>query len=268
MPKLASRIGHIAAEVKDFVDARLSLSHVRTSLGHTLDMIFPPHRFDDGADVPLQSGLTSGDWSRIRFLADEGCAMCARPFNDGLHFGAGAHCSDCADKPFPFVRTRAACLYDEVSKDIILRFKHADRLDLAPMLTRWLQRAGADLLCDADAIVPVPLHRMRLLERRYNQAAELARPLAREAGKTYLPDSLVRIRRTDRQGKSADARWDNVRTAFAVTPTGAKRIAGKRLILVDDVFTTGSTLKACTQTLLKAGAASVDTLVLARAVSH
>ena len=267
MPKLVSRIGHIAAEVKDFIDGRVSLSHVRATAGHAVDLIFPPHGLGGDGDALMQPGLQPGAWSRIRFLADEGCDMCARPFDGGLHYGIGAHCSGCVEKPFPFGRTRAACVYDEASRDIILGFKHADRLDLAPMLVRWLERAGADLLRDTDALMPVPLHPSRLLKRRYNQAAELARPLARHAGKPYLPDSLVRTQKTKQQGNSADARWDNVRNAFAVSTSGAKRIAGKKLLLVDDVFTTGATLRACTQTLLKAGAASVDALVLARVAS-
>lgn len=273
MAKLVFRLGHIAAEVKDFVDDRFSLARVRGAVTDALDVIFPPHGFEPHDDNPdrdglMQSGIAAGAWSRIRFLADEGCDMCARPFQGGLHFGAGALCSACVDKPFPFSRTRAACLYTEASKDMILQFKHGDRLDLAPMLMRWLERAGADIFPAADALVPVPLHPSRLRQRRYNQACELARPLSRHVGCTFLPDTLKRTKATKQQSHSAELRWANVRTAFAVSKAGEKQVTGKHLVLIDDVFTTGATLRACANTLLKAGAKQVDAVVLARAVSQ
>lgn len=146
--------------------------------------------------------------------------------------------------------------------------KNGDRLDLAPMLTRWLERAGADVIAEADIVMPVPLHPLRLLHRRFNQAAELARPVARRLGRTYLGNALKRTRQTHQRGKGAQARWENVRGAFAVSMRDQKRIQGKRIVLIDDVFTTGATLRACADTLLKAGAASVDVCVLARAVKH
>jgi ComF family protein len=263
VPKLLNRLGHIASEVKDFV-AGLSLAPVRLAAAGAVDIVFPQHDCDDAA---LHGGMMAAQWSRIRFLSDEGCDMCARPFDGGLHYGRGALCSSCADKPFPFTRTRAACLYGEASKDIILGFKHADRLDLAPILTRWLERAGADLLAEADIVVPVPLHPSRLWERRYNQAAELARPIARRARIGYAADALRRITATKSQGHaSPQARWDNVRSAFAVTASGARQVAGKRVVLIDDVFTTGATLRACAGVLRKAGASQVYALVIARAV--
>ncbi|WP_443748638.1 ComF family protein [Asticcacaulis solisilvae] len=260
MPKLTSRLGHLASEVKAFVAARATLAPVRALAGHAVDLAFPPA--DDGHHP---SGMAPANWSKVRFLADEGCDMCARPFAGGLHFGRDALCSACAEKPFPFVKTRAACLYDDASRGIILGFKHGDRLDYAPMLVRWLERAGADLWSDVDAVLPVPLHASRLRKRRYNQAAELARPLAKHLALDYLPDALVRTRATKAQANSPDARWENVRTAFALN-RGAK-VAGKRIVLVDDVFTTGATLRACTRVLLEAGAAQVSVAVLARVAS-
>lgn len=260
--KFSSRLGHIATEVKAFVADRVSPSHVSGALRGTLDAVFPPHGFDDGGERS-SLGLTAEAWAGIRFLEREGCDMCARPFDQGLHFGLGAHCTFCERKPFPFARTRAACLYNDASREVILRFKHADRLDLAPMLVRWLERAAADILAEADTVVPVPLHPSRLFRRRYNQAAELARPLARHAGLACLPDALVRRRPTAPQG-AASQRQANVRNAFAVN-AGA-RLAGRRILLVDDVMTTGATARACAHVLLEAGAASVDVCVLARAV--
>jgi len=268
--RIGSRLGQIRSEVKAFVDDRLTWVHIRAVMAHALDTVFPPHRFDIHEDAPPESlmgaGMAAGGWSRIRFLDHDGCDMCARPFEGGLFLGAGAQCSDCADKPFPFRRTRAACIYDEAVSGLILGFKNGDRLDLAPMLTRWLERAGADVIAGADIVMPVPLHPMRLLHRRFNQAAELARPVARRLGRTYLGNVLKRTRQTHQRGKGAQARWENVRGAFAVGTRDQKRITGKRIVLIDDVFTTGATLRACADTLLKAGAASVDVCVLARAV--
>lgn len=235
-----------------------------------MDTVFPPHGLGEADDEGAGAiGMASDRWGRIRFLDRDGCDMCARPFDGGLHLGADGRCSSCEDDPFPFTRGRAACLYSEASKGVILGFKHGDRLDAAPMLTRWLERAAADILSEADLIAPVPLHRWRLLERRYNQAAELARPLARRFDKQYLPDGLKRTEMTKSQGHaSAQMRWDNVRKAFAVSPSGARAVTGKRVVLIDDVFTTGATLKACARELLKAGATQVDVAVLARAVQE
>ena len=267
MPRLSSRLGHIASEVKEFVGDRVSIAHIRAVTTQLADMVFPPHGLAGEADDTGSIGMEAALWSKIRFLEGDGCEMCARPFDSGLHFGHGALCQTCSDAPFPFSRTRAACIYGEASKGVILAFKHGDRLDAAPMLTRWLERAAADVLDEADIIVPVPLHWQRLWSRRYNQAAELARPLAKRFGKSFLADDLRRIQVTKQQGHaSAQVRWDNVKNAFRVTPGGVKRIAGKRVVLVDDVFTTGATLKACARELLKAGAVQVDVAVLARAI--
>jgi len=258
MPKLSSHLGHLASEVKAFIAARATLAPVRGLAAGAVDLVFPADS-DAGHHA---AGVPSAAWSKIRFLADEGCDMCARPFLGGLHFGRDALCSACAEKPFPFVKGRAACLYDNASRGIILGFKHGDRLDYAPMLTRWLERAGADLWAHADTIVPVPLHVSRLRKRRYNQAAELARPLARRTGLDYRPDALIRTRATRPQANSPDARWENVRTAFALHPKA--KIAGKHVVLIDDVFTTGATLRACSRVLLDAGVAQVSVAVLAR----
>jgi len=256
MRKFSSTVGQFASEVKAFATDHLSWAHLRQTVTHAVNTVFPGGK----------TAVTGEQWARIRFLDREGCDMCARPFDGGLHLGQGAHCDACTTEPFPFRRGRAACLYGGESRDLILAFKHGDRLDLVPMLARWLERAGADILHEADAVVPVPLHWRRLLTRRYNQAAELARPLARRTGCRYLPDVLKRIKPTPRQKNNAAERWANVRTAFATPQTGQRAIAGKKIVLIDDVFTTGATLKACARELLRGGAASVDVLVLARAV--
>jgi ComF family protein len=156
-------------------------------------------------------------------------------------------------------------LYDEHSRDLILQLKHADRTDLARLFAGWLARAGRDLFEDADAVVPVPLHPTRLLARRFNQAAEIARPLARLTGLAYLPDVVVRKKRTPSQGgKSGAGRRRNVAGAFACPRSRWPRIEGKRLVLIDDVLTTGATAEACARVLKAAGAARVDVAAVAR----
>jgi ComF family protein len=168
-------------------------------------------------------------------------------------------------KPRAFGAARAACLYDEASSGGILQLKHADRTDLAPLFARWINRAARELLSEADAIVPVPLHRTRLLTRRYNQAAEIARPLSRLSGVLCLPDALVRARATESQGgKSGSGRRRNVAAAFEVPASRARQVAGRRILLIDDVLTTGATVEGCARALLKAGAARVDVAVVAR----
>lgn len=168
-------------------------------------------------------------------------------------------------KPRAFSRARAACLYDEASRDLILQFKHADRVDLAPLFARWISRSARDLLGEADAVVPVPLHPTRLMRRKYNQSAEIARPLARLWDLTYLPDALVRRRQTPTQGgKSGPARRRNVAAAFEVPAARFKQIRNRRIVLIDDVMTTGATLEGCARALLAAGAAQVDVAVISR----
>ena len=156
----------------------------------------------------------------------------------------------------------------EGGRDMVLRFKHGERTDFVPAFAAWLQRAGASLLAEADLLAPVPLHRWRLLARRYNQAALLARALGRRCGMPVLPDALVRTRATASQGAmvSARARRRNVLAAFAVRPGARAAIEGRRIVLVDDVMTTGATLDSAARALLRGGAAEVRALVLARVV--
>jgi ComF family protein len=222
----------------------------------------PPQALD-GGPRPLAAGLGTAGWSRIEFLEAPVCDGCGLAFP--YEMPAGVLCSACEARPRAFDRARAACVYDETSRDLILKLKHGDRPDIANLFARWLARAAGPLLDEADAVAPVPLHPLRLLTRRYNQSAEIARPLARAARTPYLADALVRRRATDSQGhKSARGRRLNVQGAFEVAPRAARRVAGKRILLVDDVMTTGATAEACARALLKAGASAVDVCVVAR----
>lgn len=226
------------------------------------DLVFPHHALD-GSGRTATSGLSAGAWSNIRFIDDPVCDSCGLPFDYDM--GQGVRCPACEARPRPFARARAACLYDEHSRDLILQFKHADRLDLARLFSLWLGRAAAELTPEADAVVPVPMHPLRLIRRRYNQAAEIARPLARRAGLAYWPGALKRKRAGESQaGKSGSGRRRNVQGAYACARGWEKRIEGKRILLVDDVMTTGATAEACARALTRAGAAAVDVAVIAR----
>ena len=240
----------------------MAINQLAGALQRGLDLVLPPVTLDGGA--PAQGiGLSPAAFSRITFLDAPVCDGCGAPFEHD--YGLGARCQACVTRPRPFARARAACIYDEASRDLVLKLKHGDRPELGTLFAGWLRRAGADLLADAGAVAPVPLHPRRLLARRYNQAAEIARPLARRTGLPYLPDALLRTRASSGQGgRGAADRAATVAGAFIVDPARAAAVVGRRIVLIDDVFTTGATVEACSSALLRAGAASVDVLTVAR----
>ena len=219
----------------------------------------------DSREATAAAGLTADAWSRVIFLEDPVCDGCGAAFEyDGGDF-ASDRCAACLAQPYAFERARAACVYDTASRGLILRFKHGDQQQFASLFARWLGRAAAPLSEACDAVVPVPLHPSRLLARRFNQAAEIARPMARAAARDYLPDALIRTRATRTQGgRSLRGRKLNVKSAFAVSEAGARKVRGRRILLVDDVLTTGATAEACARALLDAGARAVDLAVIAR----
>ena len=176
-------------------------------------------------------------------------------------------CTQCAVERPPFMQARAVLKYNDSSRDVILGFKHADKLHIVRAFVPWLLRAGADILSNAELLVPVPLHRWRLLSRRYNQAALIAQALEKHTDVVCIPDALLRTRATPSQGQlRAGERLKNVRKAFAVNPRRRGRIANKRVVLIDDVYTTGATVGECTRALLAGGAAEVRVLTVARVV--
>jgi ComF family protein len=166
--------------------------------------------------------------------------------------------------PPHYSRARAAAHYGGIMRRLIVRFKFEDRHEPLPLFVTLMREAGKTLLQEADLIVPVPLHRLRLLQRRFNQAAILARCLGRIACVPAAVTLLERRKRTASQvGLSQDARLENVRDAFRVNPRYRDRLREKRLLLIDDVITTGATVNACAAALLEAGAARVDVLAVA-----
>jgi ComF family protein len=187
------------------------------------------------------------------------------PFDLAWHAAEGGLCQRCIDTPPAFERARGALLYDSASRRLVLPFKHGDRVEFAAILARLMARSGAGLLREADVLVPVPLHRRRLFVRRYNQAALLAQALGDITGRPVLLDALARIAATQNlDGKTAAERRDTVADAFAARPRRVGMLEGRRVLLIDDVMTSGATAGACSESLLAAGAAAVDVLVAAR----
>ncbi|WP_408904041.1 double zinc ribbon domain-containing protein [Rhodopila sp.] len=238
-----------------------SLSLLRRAGTRTLDTLLPPQCPVCGSAVDRQGALCAGCFARINFVTPPFCERCGVPF--AAH-QAGA-CPACTDHPPVFRQARAALRYDRQSRDLILPFKHADRLELAPVLAAMMARAGAALLARAEVLVPVPLHRRRLFHRRYNQAAVLAGLLGRSVGVPALLDGLVRQHETESlDDKSPQERALAVAGAFAVRGARVERVRGRTVLLVDDVMTSGATANGCARALLDAGAAAVDVLVAAR----
>ncbi|HEX3754095.1 MAG TPA: ComF family protein [Rhizomicrobium sp.] len=230
-----------------------------------LDLVFPPLCQVCRAPVGAGGGVCATCWSTITFLDSPACACCGIPFPVELG-EAESLCAACHGRRPAFDTARAILAYDEHSRVAVLALKHADRLDLVPGFARWLARVGKPALADSDLIVPVPLHPWRLWRRRYNQSAELARRLARDGNLPADPFALVRTRSTPSQGAmaSARARRRNVLAAFKVPE--AARVAGRRILLIDDVLTTGATAESCARALKRAGAVKVHVLALARVV--
>jgi ComF family protein len=199
----------------------------------------------------------------MTFFAPPWCAVCGLPFPHPM--GEEAVCADCARQKPSWDRARAVMRYDKHSRHLVLALKHGDRTHVARALGRWMGRAGAELLEGADMIMPVPLHWTRLFTRRYNQAGLLAHAVRAAGGPPVMADWLVRRRRTSSQGRLGPvARVRNVRGAFAVR-RGCD-VKGKRIVLVDDVLTTGATVEECARVLRRGGAAFIGVLTLSRAV--
>jgi ComF family protein len=228
-----------------------------------VDGVLPPRCLSCEAIVEEPKTLCAGCWRAITFFAPPWCAVCGMPFPHPI--GDGAICADCTREQRSWERARAVLRYDKNSRHLVLALKHGDRTHLAGAFGRWMHRVGGEVLSGADFLVPVPLHWTRLFQRRYNQAALLAHSIRSAGGPPVAVDWLIRRRRTPPQGRlGTSARSRNVRAAFALRP--GRSVVGKRLVIVDDVMTTGATLEECARVLRRAGAASVAALTLARAL--
>ncbi len=229
-----------------------------------LDMVMPPQCLCCDAEVADPGLFCASCFAGLRFITAPCCDRCGTALERAPRVGTPL-CDACQEDPPPWSRARAVFLYDERSRRLILPLKHADRTELAAPLGRLMARAGGVLLTPDCLLVPVPLHPRRLRGRRYNQAGLLAHAIARTARVPVLIDALVRTRATlALAALSAEQRESMVRDAFALRRGRAAVIAGRRVVLVDDVLTSGATARACTRILRDAGARSVDILVAAR----
>ena len=229
-----------------------------------LHLIYPPQCLSCDAMVTTDFGLCGTCWRDTPFVGGLVCDQCGVPL-PGDDPGHALRCDDCLTIARPWSQGRAALLYRDNARKIVLSLKHGDRLDLARPAAQWLLRAAQPMLRPGMVVVPVPLHWTRLLKRRYNQAALLSGALAKLASLQHCPDLLVRRRSTGTQeGRDRDGRFRNMDSSIAVHPKRARQIEGRHALLVDDVMTSGATLAAASEACIAAGATGVSVLVLAR----
>lgn len=228
-----------------------------------IDFLLPIRCIKCGAILEHAQGLCTTCWPLIPFIAKPYCSCCGLPFD--FEIGEDALCGACTHTRPQYKTARSVFVYTSNSKDLILKFKHTDSIYCAPIFAEWMGTLVKDV--EQPLCIPVPLHWTRLFMRTYNQAGLLAQKIAKQNGWTYAPSILIRKRRTPSQGHMTKAqRISNVSRAFAVSEKQQKTLKNRTILLVDDVFTTGATLDACSKTLLKAGAKEVHALTLGRVV--
>lgn len=241
-----------------------------------VDVILPPRCPITGQKVESVGAISYEAWKELTFISNPKCTCCGLPFEIGTD---PAHplpeqflCAECLSTPRPYEKARATFVYDDSCKPMILAFKHADKPELhttlAPLLAGTLEEFDKDPT-PPFILIPVPLHWLRLIKRRYNQAAVLANALTKMTGFETWPDALTRTRHTPPQGHMGPKdRHKNVAGAFVLNLSYQGKISGKNFILIDDVFTTGATIEECCKILKAAGANTVNVLTVARAVRH
>lgn len=230
-----------------------------------LNAILPPRCLSCGKVIFSEDSLCAECFRNINFITEPVCQHCGTPLPDSV--SRGILCPSCLTVRDPFRFCRSAVLYDDFSKKLILDFKFSDHLENKILLSRWLYQAGKDIFANGtDLIIPVPLHYTRLIKRKYNQSAILADELSKLSSIPVDYKTLKKLKHTRPQVScNGKERMINIRHAFEVTKN--EDIKNKRVVLIDDVYTTGSTLKECAKVLKRAGAKSVDALTVARVYS-
>lgn len=245
---------------------RYGAALLRSSLRGAIGIVYPPSCIACQTATGEAQALCPACWGGIGFIERPYCERLGTPF--AVDLGEGLVSPAAIADPPVFARARAVCRFDGTARELVHRLKYGDRTDLALTLGRMMTQAGRELLPDAGVIVPVPLHRTRLWSRRFNQAAALAQVVARQTGVPFAPLALARVKRTRQQvGLTRAQRAENLQGAFRVPAGTRPRIEGRRILLVDDVLTTGATANAAARALLRAGASAVDLLTFARVVT-
>ncbi|MCI2400085.1 double zinc ribbon domain-containing protein [Aliiroseovarius subalbicans] len=231
-----------------------------------LALLFPPQCVSCGEPVETAFGLCGPCWRQTPFIDGLICDTCGTPL-PGEDDGHVTHCDDCMSIARPWARGRSTLIYKDNARKLVLALKHGDRLDLARPAGAWMARAVADILDPNMVVVPIPAHWTRLFQRRYNQAAVLAKALAAETQLVFAPDALIRPRRTNpHDGMSLEARFTNMQDAIQPHPKRGVQLSDRKVLLVDDVMTSGATFAAAAEACQVAGATEVRTLALARVV--
>jgi ComF family protein len=233
--------------------------------GVLLDTLYPPACLSCDAPVGSADALCTDCFKKLRAITDPMCPVLGIPFEVSL--GPGVLSAEAIADPPPYDRSRSAVIYNAAALALVGKLKYGDRPELARFCARLMAQAGHELLVSGAVLVPVPLHRTRQFARRYNQSAELARALSALTG-LAVDTGLVRRKKATRQqvGLSGEARRRNVAGAFEPFPGAHSRLAGRRVIIVDDVITTGATVAAVTRALKAGGATGIDVLSFARVV--
>ncbi len=227
--------------------------------------VFPPECLCCGDRVETAFAICGGCWADTPFILGAACGLCGVPLPGKAERDEVLRCDDCLTIARPWDAGCAVFVYAGNAKRLVLGLKHGDRAEVARAAGPWMARAGGDLLAGDPLIVPVPLHWRRLLTRRFNQSALLAHALARETGRTCLPDALVRVRSTGSQdGRNHAARFANLEGAIRPHPARGKWLAGRNVVLIDDVMTSGASFAAATAACIAAGAVNVRVIALAR----
>ncbi len=238
---------------------------LRAPLRLALDVALPPLCPACREVVGESAGLCAACWSKLAPIERPFCERLGIPFI--YDPGPGILSMQAIADPPAYTRARAAVRYDDVARALVHAFKYGDQLDLAPVMGGWMARAGKELLADADAIIPVPLHWRRAWARRFNQSAALAKIISERSGVPVAFEALKRVKATAQQvGLSKSERALNVQGAFRVAADRKADISRRQIVLVDDVLTSGATTDTCARALLRAGARQVDVLTFARVV--